>query len=78
MRLISKIGPITYWPDSFDLSITILIGIPLSLSSFEVSLRIQIHDGNKELFSYRTKERAFVDFLLSHLVLHLAVMNFLG
>ncbi|XP_042040260.1 dolichyl-diphosphooligosaccharide--protein glycosyltransferase subunit DAD1-like [Salvia splendens] len=42
-----------------------------------VSLRIQVNKDNKE-FKDLPPERAFADFVLCNLVLHLVIMNFLG
>ncbi|KAL8107648.1 dolichyl-diphosphooligosaccharide--protein glycosyltransferase subunit DAD1-like isoform X2 [Apium graveolens] len=42
-----------------------------------VCLRIQVHKENKE-FKDLPPERAFADFVLCNLVLHLVIMNFLG
>ncbi|XP_051114603.1 dolichyl-diphosphooligosaccharide--protein glycosyltransferase subunit DAD1 [Andrographis paniculata] len=42
-----------------------------------VCLRIQVNKENKE-FKDLPPERAFADFILSNLVLHLVIMNFLG
>ncbi|KAH6774048.1 Defender against death protein [Perilla frutescens var. hirtella] len=42
-----------------------------------VSLRIQVNRDNKE-FKDLPPERAFADFVLCNLVLHLVIMNFLG
>ncbi|KAI5656363.1 hypothetical protein M9H77_25156 [Catharanthus roseus] len=42
-----------------------------------VCLRIQVNKDNKE-FKDLPSERAFADFLLCNLVLHLVIMNFLG
>ncbi|XP_075485378.1 dolichyl-diphosphooligosaccharide--protein glycosyltransferase subunit DAD1-like [Primulina tabacum] len=42
-----------------------------------VSLRIQVNKENKE-FKDLPPERAFADFVLCNLVLHLVIMNFLG
>ncbi|KAK6146473.1 hypothetical protein DH2020_020342 [Rehmannia glutinosa] len=42
-----------------------------------VSLRIQVNKDNKE-FKDLPPERAFADFILCNLVLHLVIMNFLG
>ncbi|KAL8208384.1 hypothetical protein R6Q57_007796 [Mikania cordata] len=42
-----------------------------------VCLRIQVNKENKE-FSDLPPERAFADFVLCNLVLHLVIMNFLG
>uniref|UniRef100_A0A0D9W4D8 Dolichyl-diphosphooligosaccharide--protein glycosyltransferase subunit DAD1 n=1 Tax=Leersia perrieri TaxID=77586 RepID=A0A0D9W4D8_9ORYZ len=42
-----------------------------------VCLRIQVNKDNKE-FKDLTPERAFADFVLCNLVLHLVIMNFLG
>ncbi|KAK7345410.1 hypothetical protein VNO77_16014 [Canavalia gladiata] len=42
-----------------------------------VCLRIQVNKENKE-FKDLAPERAFADFVLSNLVLHLVIMNFLG
>ncbi|GAU20826.1 hypothetical protein TSUD_120180 [Trifolium subterraneum] len=42
-----------------------------------VSLRIQVNKENKE-FKDIAPERAFADFVLSNVVLHLVIMNFLG
>ncbi|KAL3619481.1 Dolichyl-diphosphooligosaccharide-protein glycosyltransferase subunit dad1 [Castilleja foliolosa] len=42
-----------------------------------VSLRIQVNKENKE-FKDLPPERAFADFILCNLVLHLVIMNFLG
>ncbi|KAF9601406.1 hypothetical protein IFM89_019679 [Coptis chinensis] len=43
----------------------------------EVCLRIQVNKENKE-FKDLPPERAFADFVLCNLVLHLVIMNFLG
>lgn len=43
-----------------------------------VCLRIQVNPENKSLFSEISQERAFADFVLAHLMLHLVVMNFIG
>ncbi|CAI0418733.1 unnamed protein product, partial [Linum tenue] len=42
-----------------------------------VCLRIQVNKDNKE-FKDVAPERAFADFILCNLVLHLVIMNFLG
>ncbi|KAK9699269.1 hypothetical protein RND81_08G163900 [Saponaria officinalis] len=42
-----------------------------------VCLRIQVNKENKE-FKDLPPERAFADFVLCNLVLHLVIMNFLG
>ncbi|KAF3440150.1 hypothetical protein FNV43_RR18428 [Rhamnella rubrinervis] len=42
-----------------------------------VCLRIQVNKENKE-FKDLPSERAFADFVLCNLVLHLVIMNFLG
>ncbi|KAJ4804055.1 Dolichyl-diphosphooligosaccharide--protein glycosyltransferase subunit DAD1 [Rhynchospora pubera] len=42
-----------------------------------VCLRIQVNKDNKE-FKDLPPERAFADFVLCNLVLHLVIMNFLG
>ncbi|KAL3834924.1 hypothetical protein ACJIZ3_009660 [Penstemon smallii] len=42
-----------------------------------VGLRIQVNKENKE-FKDLPPERAFADFVLCNLVLHLVIMNFLG
>lgn len=42
-----------------------------------VCLRIQVNKENKE-FKDLAPERAFADFVLCNLVLHLVIMNFLG
>ncbi|XP_057768661.1 dolichyl-diphosphooligosaccharide--protein glycosyltransferase subunit DAD1 [Salvia miltiorrhiza] len=42
-----------------------------------VSLRIQVNKDNKE-FKDLPPERAFADFVLCNLVLHLVIVNFLG
>ncbi|KAJ0976061.1 hypothetical protein J5N97_018026 [Dioscorea zingiberensis] len=42
-----------------------------------VCLRIQVNKDNKE-FKDLPPERAFADFILCNLVLHLVIMNFLG
>ncbi|XP_076948922.1 dolichyl-diphosphooligosaccharide--protein glycosyltransferase subunit DAD1-like [Bidens hawaiensis] len=42
-----------------------------------VCLRIQVNKENKE-FNDLPPERAFADFVLCNLVLHLVIMNFLG
>ncbi|KAK1301963.1 Dolichyl-diphosphooligosaccharide--protein glycosyltransferase subunit DAD1 [Acorus calamus] len=42
-----------------------------------VCLRIQVNKENKE-FKDLPPERAFADFILCNLVLHLVIMNFLG
>ncbi|KHN38955.1 dolichyl-diphosphooligosaccharide--protein glycosyltransferase subunit DAD1-like isoform X2 [Glycine soja] len=42
-----------------------------------VCLRIQVNKDNKE-FKDLAPERAFADFVLCNLVLHLVIMNFLG
>ncbi|KAH0644369.1 hypothetical protein KY284_032253 [Solanum tuberosum] len=42
-----------------------------------VCLRIQVNKENKE-FKDLPPERAYADFILSNLVLHLVIMNFLG
>ncbi|KAF5735033.1 dolichyl-diphosphooligosaccharide--protein glycosyltransferase subunit DAD1 [Tripterygium wilfordii] len=42
-----------------------------------VCLRIQVNEENKE-FKDMPPERAFADFVLCNLVLHLVIMNFLG
>ncbi|KAK4746492.1 hypothetical protein SAY87_012804 [Trapa incisa] len=42
-----------------------------------VCLRIQVNKENKE-FKDLTPERAYADFILCNLVLHLVIMNFLG
>nr|CAD1831025.1 unnamed protein product [Ananas comosus var. bracteatus] len=42
-----------------------------------VCLRIQVNKENKE-FKDLPPERAFTDFVLCNLVLHLVIMNFLG
>ncbi|KAL2900863.1 Dolichyl-diphosphooligosaccharide--protein glycosyltransferase subunit DAD1 [Bienertia sinuspersici] len=42
-----------------------------------VCLRIQVNKENKE-FKDLSPERAFADFVLCNLVLHLVIMNFLG
>ncbi|GAV72368.1 LOW QUALITY PROTEIN: DAD domain-containing protein [Cephalotus follicularis] len=42
-----------------------------------VCLRIQVNKENKE-FKDLAAERAFADFVLCNLVLHLVIMNFLG
>ncbi|KAK9076021.1 hypothetical protein SSX86_004351 [Deinandra increscens subsp. villosa] len=42
-----------------------------------ICLRIQVNKENKE-FKDLPPERAFADFILSNLVLHLVIMNFLG
>ncbi|KAH0448394.1 hypothetical protein IEQ34_022194 [Dendrobium chrysotoxum] len=44
---------------------------------FEIYLRIQVTKENKE-FKDLPLERAFADFVLCNLVLHLVIMNFLG
>ncbi|CAN6305386.1 unnamed protein product, partial [Urochloa humidicola] len=44
---------------------------------FTVCLRIQVNKDNKE-FKDLAPERAFADFVLCNLVLHLVIMNFLG
>ncbi|CAL8070223.1 unnamed protein product [Orchesella dallaii] len=43
-----------------------------------VCLRIQVNPENKSLFSEISQERAFADFVIAHLLLHLVVMNFIG
>ena len=43
-----------------------------------VSLRIQVNPENKSQFAHISAERAFADFLFSHLILHLVVVNFIG
>jgi oligosaccharyltransferase complex subunit epsilon len=43
-----------------------------------VCLRIQVNPENKTMFSDISQERAFGDFILAHLLLHLVVMNFIG
>jgi oligosaccharyltransferase complex subunit epsilon len=43
-----------------------------------VCLRIQVNPENKSLFSDISQERAFADFIVAHLLLHLVVMNFIG
>lgn len=45
---------------------------------FLACLRIQINDENKNEFSGISHERAFADFILAHVILHLVVANFLG
>ncbi|XP_057422068.1 dolichyl-diphosphooligosaccharide--protein glycosyltransferase subunit DAD1-like [Lotus japonicus] len=42
-----------------------------------ICLRIQLNKDNKE-FKDQPPERAFADFVLSNLVLHLVIMNFIG
>ncbi|RLN16986.1 dolichyl-diphosphooligosaccharide--protein glycosyltransferase subunit DAD1 [Panicum miliaceum] len=46
-------------------------------SFLSVCLRIQVNKDNKE-FKDLPPERAFADFVLCNLVLHLVIMNFLG
>ncbi|ODM89267.1 Dolichyl-diphosphooligosaccharide--protein glycosyltransferase subunit DAD1 [Orchesella cincta] len=43
-----------------------------------VCLRIQVNPENKSLFLEISQERAFADFVIAHLLLHLVVMNFIG
>nr|GMC81712.1 dolichyl-diphosphooligosaccharide--protein glycosyltransferase subunit DAD1 [Ipomoea batatas] len=46
-------------------------------SLFTVCLRIQVNKENKE-FKDLPPERAYADFVLCNLVLHLVIINFLG
>merc|ERR1711970_132319 len=43
-----------------------------------VNLRMQTNPENAQVFDNILPERAFADFLLAHIVLHLVVANFLG
>ncbi|CAN1259721.1 Dolichyl-diphosphooligosaccharide--protein glycosyltransferase subunit DAD1 [Linum perenne] len=43
-----------------------------------VCLRIQVNKDNKDFKQDLAPERAFADFVLCNLVLHLVIMNFLG
>lgn len=46
--------------------------------TFGVCLRLQVDPDNKSMFGDISNERAFAEFLFAHLVLHLAVFNFIG
>ena len=43
-----------------------------------VNLRMQANPENAKCFDNILPERAFADFLLAHMVLHLVVANFIG
>ncbi|CAI4222384.1 unnamed protein product [Auanema sp. JU1783] len=57
-----------------------LSGFISCVTSFVLAscLRIQVNDENKSEFSHISPERAFADFILAHVVLHLVIVNFLG
>jgi len=57
-----------------------LSGFISSVASFvlAVCLRIQVNPENKNLFLDISQERAFADFIIAHLLLHLVVVNFIG
>ncbi|OXA62566.1 dolichyl-diphosphooligosaccharide--protein glycosyltransferase subunit DAD1 [Folsomia candida] len=57
-----------------------LSGFISSVASFvlAVCLRIQVNPENKSLFLDISQERAFADFVIAHLLLHLVVVNFIG
>ncbi|KAK1316735.1 Dolichyl-diphosphooligosaccharide--protein glycosyltransferase subunit DAD1 [Acorus calamus] len=54
-----------------------LARLKLKFIIFVCSLRIQVNKENKE-FKDLPPERAFADFVLCNLVLHLVIMDFLG
>ncbi|RZB93076.1 dolichyl-diphosphooligosaccharide--protein glycosyltransferase subunit DAD1-like isoform X1 [Glycine soja] len=69
----------TYKPATYigiNLVLVFLI-IVILLHFGPVCLRIQVNKDNKE-FKDLAPERAFADFVLCNLVLHLVIMNFLG
>uniref|UniRef100_A0A0V0JCI6 Dolichyl-diphosphooligosaccharide--protein glycosyltransferase subunit DAD1 n=2 Tax=Schistocephalus solidus TaxID=70667 RepID=A0A0V0JCI6_SCHSO len=57
-----------------------LAGFISTVASFilAVCLRMHTNPGNKNVFPSFMPERAFGDFIFAHLVLHLAVFNFMG
>ncbi|KHJ43223.1 DAD family protein [Trichuris suis] len=57
-----------------------LAGFISCVASFVLaaSLRIQMNPQNKSQFPGISRERAFADFLMAHVVLHLFVINFIG
>jgi oligosaccharyltransferase complex subunit epsilon len=50
----------------------------IGTSVLGVCLRMQVNPANSKEFKDLTPERAFADFVLCNLVLHLVIMNFMG
>ncbi len=57
-----------------------LAGFISTVASFILAVCLRMHSNpqNKEIFPDYMPERAFGDFIFAHVVLHLAVFNFMG
>jgi len=55
-----------------------LSGFISTVGSFILTVCLRIQVGPRSIFKGLTKERAFFDYLVASLILHLWVMNFMG